>query len=553
MKNASIFKLWAVLMFTCTVSILQAAETLELCVAIDGSGSIDDNGFQLQIEGLARAIEKPSVVPQNSRVTLSVVQFSTNARIEVSPTLIDSQATANAVAVQVRAIRQLNVGTDISGAIDACTQQFRFTTDKQVIDVSTDGQSSGSSEASNRAIAAGVDIINALGVGNGINISELRSMVRPQPASEFPKKGFVFIAPSFDEYAKAIKSNIAAETGQLLAIECTQLPQVECNGLVELYYRTKGYYWKESWSADQTHCDWKGVTCQNGHVTKIDLSANNLQGTIPLSIGYYFSELSSLNLADNQLSGPIPSSLGYLSKLQNLALNNNQLNGSIPSSLRYIKRLQTLNLNDNQLSGLLSKSFEKLQELRRFDISNNQFIGFFPAFLNNLNQPVSFDLSGNKFIVGSAICPTVADIPQSECNALVHLYYSTDGKNWKDKSGWNVTNAPCGWKGVSCSNGHVTVLNLSSNQLSGTIPESIGNLGNLTGLYLNNNNLSSPKSLINLNKLEDLYVSKNKFSCGEIPSSLIKPNDCTLMSTTTLISIAVGSAIAIGLAFLFLL
>ncbi|MEN8219418.1 MAG: DUF1194 domain-containing protein [Pseudomonadota bacterium] len=558
---------------------MQAAETLELCTAIDGSGSIGHSEFQLQVEGLARAIEKPSVVPQNSRVTLSIVQFSSGVRVEVSPTLIDSQATANAVAAQVRAIRQLGGGTNISAAIDACTQQFRFTTDKQVIDVSTDGQSSGSSEASNKAIAAGVDVINALGVGSGININELRSLVRPQPASEFPKKGFVHIAPSFDEYAKAIKSKIAAETGQLLAIECTQLPQVECKGLVELYYRTKGYYWKESWSADQTHCDWKGITCQDGHVTQIDLSANQLKGTIPPSIGYYFNKLSSLNLAGNQLSGSIPSSLGHLSQLQNLALNNNQLNGSIPSSLCYIKKLQTLNLNDNQLSGFIPKSFKKFQKLQRFDISNNQLIGFLSAFLNNLNQPMSFDLSDNKFIVGSAICPTVADIPQSECNALVHLYYSTDGKNWKDNTGWNVTNAPCGWKGVSCSDGHVTkielidnqlkgyitesigdlgnltVLNLSSNQLSGPIPESIGNLGNLTELYLDKNNLSGPipKSLINLNNLEDLYVSKNKFSCDEIESSLINPKDCTVVSTTTLISIAIGSAIAIGLAFLFLL
>jgi hypothetical protein len=585
MKNARIFKLWAllVLMFTfiSTASILQAAETVELCTAIDGSYSIGSSDFQLQVEGLARAIEKPSVVPQNSRVTLSIVQFASRVRVDVTPTLIDSQAAADAVAVQVRAMKQLGGGTNISGAIDACTQQFRFTTDKQVIDVSTDGQSSGSSDASNRAIAAGVDVINALGVGSGINVAELRSMVRPQPASDFPKKGFVHIAPSFNEYAKAIKSKIAAETGQLLAIECTQLPQVECKGLVELYYRTKGYYWKEGWSADQTHCDWKGVTCQDGHVTQIDLSANQLKGTIPPSIGYYFSKLSSLNLAGNQLSGSIPSSLGHLSQLQNLALNNNQLNGSIPGSLCYIKQLQTLNLNDNQLSGFIPKSLGKLQQLQRFDISNNQLTGFFPAFVNNWNQPVYLDLSGNKIIVGSAICSNVADIPQSECNALVHLYYSTDGKNWKDNTGWNVTNAPCGWKGVSCSDGHVTkielidnqlkgyipesignlgnltVLYLSSNQLSGPIPESIGNLGNLTRLYLDNNNLSGPipKSLINLNNLEDLYVSKNKFSCDEIPSSLINPKDCTTdkVSTTTLISIAIGSAITIGLVFLFLL
>jgi nucleoid-associated protein YejK len=88
-------------------------------------------------------------------------------------------------------------------------------------------------------------------------------------------------------------------------------------------------------------------------------------------------------------------------------------------------------LNNNQLSGFIPKSLEKLQQLQRFDISNNQLTGMFPAFLNNLNQRVSFDFSGNEIIVGTAICPNVADIPQSECNALVHLYNNTDGKNWK--------------------------------------------------------------------------------------------------------------------------
>ena len=639
MKYISIFRLWTLLMFTfiSTASVLQAAETLELCTAIDGSGSIGSSDFRLQVEGLARAIEKSSVVPQNGSVILSIVQFASNTRIEVSPTVIDSQATASAVATQVRAIGQLNGGTDISAAIDACTQQFKFTTGKQVIDVSTDGQSSGSSEASNRAIVAGVDVINALGVGSGINVGELQSLVRPQPASEFPEKGFVYVTPSFNEYAKAIKAKMAAETGQLLAIECTQLPQVECKGLVELYFRTKGYYWKEGWSAEQTHCEWKGISCQDGHVTKIELSNNGLKGTIPPSMGYYFSQLSSLNLAGNKLSGAIPSSLGHLSQLQTLALNNNQLIGSIPSSIGYLEQLQTLNLSNNKLSGFIPKSFEKLQQIQRFDISNNQLTGMFPAFLNKLNQPVSFDLSGNKFIVGLLdICPTVADIPQSECNALVHFYNSTDGKNWKDNSGWNVTNAPCGWKGVSCSEGHVTkielnenqlkgsipesignlgnltTLDLSENQLKGSIPESIGNLGNLTGLDLNDNQLSGsipesignlgnltvlslwsnqlggpipesignlgnltvlslsnnqlsgpiPKSLVNLKNLgkdddsgkDYLYVSGNKFSCDEIPSSL-NPKDCPLKkwSTTTMISIATGAAITIGLALLFLL
>ncbi|MCK5876602.1 MAG: DUF1194 domain-containing protein, partial [Candidatus Marithrix sp.] len=267
MKNISIFKLYVLLIFTFSYSILQAVETIELCTAVDGSGSINSSDFRLQIEGLARAIEKPSVVPQNGSVTLSIVQFSSDTRVEVSPTVIDSQSAADSVAAQVRAMKQLDAGTDIQAAIHACAKQFKLTSGKQVIDISTDGRSSGSpSKAADQVVAIGVDVINALGVGSGINVNELRSLVRPQPASEFPEKGFVYVTPNFNEYAKAIKAKMAAETGQLLAIKCTQLPLVECKGLVELYFRTKGYYWKESWSAEKTHCEWKGITCQDGHV-----------------------------------------------------------------------------------------------------------------------------------------------------------------------------------------------------------------------------------------------------------------------------------------------
>ncbi|KAI4387386.1 hypothetical protein MLD38_005224 [Melastoma candidum] len=72
--------------------------------------------------------------------------------------------------------------------------------------------------------------------------------------------------------------------------------------------------------------------------------------------------------------------------------------------------------------------------------------------------------------------------------------------------------------------GYFTLVDLSSNNFYGAIPESIGdNLLKLHTLNLSNNNLSGPipQSLGKLRNLEVLDLSKNKLS-GEIPRTLMQ-------------------------------
>jgi len=118
-------------------------------------------------------------------------------------------------------------------------------------------------------------------------------------------------------------------------------------------------------------------------------------------------------------------------------------------------------------------------------------------------------------------CGSVTDIPQVECEALLDLYHSTDGPNWKNNTGWNANNTPCNWIGVSCRSGSVTSISLHYNQVSGTIPESLGNLGNLTSLNLSYGQLTGfiPESLGNLSNLQLLYLYLNQLR-GSIPESL---------------------------------
>ena len=109
-------------------------------------------------------------------------------------------------------------------------------------------------------------------------------------------------------------------------------------------------------------------------------------------------------------------------------------------------------------------------------------------------------------------CSVVTEIPVTECEALVDLYHSTDGENWRSNLGWNTDNTPCSWRGVTCSAGNVTKLNLHYNLLSGNIPESLGNLNNLIDLRLTSNQLTGyiPTSFENLHNLHVLWLSGNR-------------------------------------------
>lgn len=60
------------------------------------------------------------------------------------------------------------------------------------------------------------------------------------------------------------------------------------------------------------------------------------------------------------------------------------------------------------------------------------------------------------------------DVPQAEARALIALYNATGGASWTNKTNWITDPTVDNWYGITVAGGHVTQINLSSNNLNGT-------------------------------------------------------------------------------------
>ena len=125
-----------------------------------------------------------------------------------------------------------------------------------------------------------------------------------------------------------------------------------------------------------------------------------------------------------------------------------------------------------------------------------------------------------------------AQLPSPDREALVALYNATGGANWTNNTNW-LTNAPIGqWHGVTTdSEGRVTELNLTSNQLKGEIPPELASLTNLKVLALGRNELTGPipGELGSLANLQELHLTQNQLS-GAMPAELGSLTNLTILA-----------------------
>lgn len=346
----------------------------------------------------------------------------------------------------------------------------------------------------------------------------------------------------------------------------TEIPSVECDMLVTAYRTTGGADWanQTGWLGNGSPCDWFGVGCANGHVIQLLLNRNQLNGTLPVEFAS-LPGLTQLHLSGNLLGGEIPPEFGNLIDLAYLGLADNQLTGIIPTTLDALPNLASWSFTGNQLTpgpAPTSVSAERgdteatitwepvpttgLNVVTSYTVTaapggatatvdasqssatvagltNSARYTFSVVAANTIGDSGPSDPSHEVVPVDTA-CLAVTQIPAIECDALVALYNSTGGDNWANNSGWLQLNAPCLWYGVQCRDGHVTVLIVSHNRLTGEIPARLGNLTNLTELSLCCNSLTGeiPPEMGNLTKIDSWFFLGGNRLTGSIPPELGK-------------------------------
>ncbi|WRX28407.1 Leucine-rich repeat - like 10, partial [Theobroma cacao] len=189
----------------------------------------------------------------------------------------------------------------------------------------------------------------------------------------------------------------------------------------------------------------------------LEVPFNNISGFCSSSAS--FSSLQKLLLARNFLSGTVPLDIGNCKKLRTIALSLNNPRGSIPpnrflyTDIGTLPKLTILQLNHNSFIGRIPPELGSCQSLLWLDLNNNHLTGNIPSDLANQVKEIA---------IRPTLCSMWKESDQKSCIILLDSNSCTTVRLY-----YGLT------MNFFTSNGSMIYLNLSSNLLSGLIPDSL--------------------------------------------------------------------------------
>jgi Leucine-rich repeat (LRR) protein len=269
------------------------------------------------------------------------------------------------------------------------------------------------------------------------------------------------------------------------------------------------------------------------NLSQLDLSRNSLEGpvpgdwdapnlrslnldgngftSLPASWGY-LPQLGVLNATDNHI-GTLPADIAFPQSLMYLYLDNNEIGSPLPASLAD-QNLFWLALNDNRLTGPLPIWLPQIDNLVSVEFSGNAFTGPIPAEYGDLGV-WRLDLSDN--LLSGEIPWQLGLIGRQEPDGTRSYMLELLLLSGNRLSGTLSEE----FLAAIGRQSRLAILDLSDNQLSGTIPSAISALGSAAVVRLGGNHFCGtiPPQLGQMSGLRQLLVGSNHLS-GPIPAEI---------------------------------
>jgi Protein of unknown function (DUF1194) len=204
-----------------------AQADVALVLAVDVSGSVNDERFQLQREGIAGALDSDalaSIVSAGAHQTIeiAVVEWAEDQRVVVPWTVIHNRRDLAGLAMRLRRASRswVHTMTDPAGGIaaaDALFQSVPLTPGRKVIDVSGDGKQNigeiPTRESRDAAVAHGVTV-NGLPITSGSE-PDVDAWYRANVVGG--SDAFLVVANGFDAFAEAFRQKLTREVAGRIA------------------------------------------------------------------------------------------------------------------------------------------------------------------------------------------------------------------------------------------------------------------------------------------------------------------------------------------------